>query len=157
MATIEIRRKKFLRDVERRLVRNMRDITRVLAQDARRRVSRRQPVRVSASGRLVGLRPSAPGESPKRVSDTLHRAIRHEAKVTRKEIVGRFGVFGAAEKRRPRGSSTSVGRYAAMLEFGTSRMAARPWLRPTYRKFRKQIVKRLQATSRGRAPSNRRP
>lgn len=69
--------------------------------------SRTQPI--SPGGR--GLDPSKPGEYPKRVTDEFMKGVVHEHR---------------AEIMTSRvGTNVPHGRW---LQFGTSRMAARPWL-----------------------------
>jgi HK97 gp10 family phage protein len=64
----------------------------------------------------LGRDPSRPGEPPKKVTVRLQKSIASTVGVEGKEVVLAVG--------------TNV-RYGRYLEGGTSRMAARPWLRPT--------------------------
>lgn len=84
-----------------------------------------------ASGTLRERRktPSAPGEIPHVVTATLMRAIHHTVSSTGLTglPVGRVGVMKATSKR---GQDAKALEYAAYLEFGTSRMEKRPYLRP---------------------------
>lgn len=77
---------------------------------------------------LGGGSPSAPGEPPGIVSGTLRRSISHEVEKTATGVSGRVG--------------TNV-KYALPLEFGTSRMAARPFLRPKLKENEGKIAKIL--------------
>ena len=55
---------------------------------------------------------------------------------------------GVASDIRDRGASITVGTavaYGPMLEFGTSRMAARPWLVPSFKKAKIGVEKELRA------------
>lgn len=61
-----------------------------------------------------GLDPSSPGQEPKKITGTLQRSITHRMSDDR--------------KRAFVGSTLS---YAAYLEMGTAKMAARPYLRST--------------------------
>lgn len=59
--------------------------------------------------------PSAPGEAPRKRTGTLQKSVAAEV------------------ERTPAGVTVRVGSsvpYARFLEYGTRRMAARPWLRP---------------------------
>lgn len=77
---------------------------------------------------ISGPSPSAPGEPPGVVSGTLRRSITHEVERGPSGVVGRIG--------------TNV-EYSIPLEFGTSRMSARPFMRPGLEKGKKQIAKIL--------------
>lgn len=79
-------------------------------------------------GSLGGSSPSAPGEPPGIRTGTLRRSITHEVEKTSTGIVGRVG--------------TNV-KYAPHLEFGTSKMAARPFIRPKFAENEKRIAKIL--------------
>jgi hypothetical protein len=71
---------------------------------------------------IVNRRPrSVPGSAPAPDSGTLMRSVTHDVKVftTFKTVVGRVG------------SVITNPPYPAYLEHGTSKMAARPWLRPS--------------------------
>lgn len=74
----------------------------------------------SKSGVVYGKhRSSAEGEAPATNSGDLVRSMR----------VKRFGKFGAKV-----GSFGKEAEYAFFLEFGTSKMGARPWLEPARKK-----------------------
>ncbi|OWJ68708.1 HK97-gp10 family putative phage morphogenesis protein [Inquilinus limosus] len=78
--------------------------------------------------------PSLPGESPKADTDLLHRGIGIERR-------GELEVH-----------VISTAPYARDLEYGTSRVAARPYLRPAVAKTRDKAVELLrQAVRRGLA------
>jgi len=64
----------------------------------------------------LGEAPSAPGEPPARVSGELMDSVGYEAEMTGKGAAVR--VWASAP-------------YALALEYGTRRMAARPFLRPS--------------------------
>lgn len=74
---------------------------------------------------LSGKSPSAPGDPPGVVSGKLRRSMTHEVEKTPRRITGRVG--------------TNI-EYAIPLEFGTSRMAARPFVRPNFEKNKKPIA-----------------
>lgn len=67
---------------------------------------------------------SAPGDPPKVKTGRLRASITHRLSYEDKEIVGEVG--------------TNV-EYAGWLEYGTSRMAARPFLGPALDKHEKEI------------------
>jgi len=71
---------------------------------------------------------SAPGEFPKTDTGQL--------------VASLFFRVSADKLRAFFGTKLAYGRY---LEFGTSRMAARPWLRPTLRANRDKITARVRA------------
>lgn len=77
---------------------------------------------------LSGKSPSAPGEPPGVVTGELRRSMTYEIEKTPQGVTGRVGTNKE---------------YAVPLEFGTSRMAARPFLRPCFEKNRKPIAKIL--------------
>jgi HK97 gp10 family phage protein len=90
----------------------------------------------SRSGRIyqrrgVSHRASAPGEFPKADRGGLAPTL--------------FKAVGADKLRAWFGSKLN---YAAFLEFGTSRMEARPWLRPTFKANEKSIRERIRAAVR---------
>jgi len=73
-----------------------------------------------------------PGRPPRRVTGALAASI--------------------AVRRGDGGASAAVGSgldYAAHLEFGTTRMAARPWLGPSFDSLRPQLRARLLRALRG--------
>src|SRR6202030_2830318 len=73
-----------------------------------------------------GTQPSAPGEPPRRVTGTLADNVAIE--VQDDPVVGRVGIRQNAI-------------YGVYLETGTNRgLEARPWVRVTWEKFRKQIM-----------------
>jgi len=91
---------------------------------ARQNISRAQPTRLyhhraaedgtKGTSYRVGLSPSQPGEYPKKVSGRLRLSVTYEVNdVTMEARVG-----------------TNIP-YGKMLELGTPRMLARPWLLPT--------------------------
>lgn len=92
-----------------------------------------------ASGRTykrgtVTHKASAPGQFP--MSDTGRLAANVEFEVANKSR--KVAVVG-----------TNI-QYGAFLEFGTSKMAARPWLMPSFRKASEGVAKELKAKLEGR-------
>jgi HK97 gp10 family phage protein len=78
--------------------------------------------------RTVTHQASAPGEFPKTDTGQLVSSL--------------FFRIGADKLSAFFGTKLAYGRY---LEFGTSRMRARPWLRPTYKANEVKIVDRVRA------------
>ena len=64
--------------------------------------------------------PSKPGEPPRKRTGTLQKSVAHAIRVEPDAVVARVG--------------TAV-RYGYYLEFGTRKMAARPWLRPGFKEY----------------------
>ena len=73
---------------------------------------------------LTGKSPSSPGEPPGKITGTLGRSITHEVEKKPGRIVGRVG--------------TNI-TYAVPLEFGTSKMAARPFIRPGLERNKERV------------------
>lgn len=78
---------------------------------------------------------SAPGEPPMSDTGRLARRIR---------------VVKSGNKRKPRASVGTELPYGQMLEFGTTRMAARPWLLPAFRTARFEADDVLKRTFEGK-------
>ena len=79
---------------------------------------------------LTGKSPSAPGEPPGKRTGTLGRSITHEVEKKPDRVVGRVG--------------TNI-IYAIPLEFGTSTMAARPFIRPGLERNREPVARRMMS------------
>ena len=75
---------------------------------------------------LTGKSPSAPGEPPGKRTGTLGRGITHEVEKKPDSVVGRVG--------------TNI-TYAIPLEFGTSKMAARPFMRPGLERNKERVAR----------------
>lgn len=67
---------------------------------------------------------SAPGEPPAQRLGELRQSISSQVQGEGKQVIGMVG-------------SNKI--YAPMLEFGTRKMAPRPWLRPTFEKMQKRV------------------
>lgn len=100
-------------------------------------LNRSQPTRTTASGRVIGLAPSKPGEPPKRVTSRLIQSITTAVRREGARIVGSVG---------------SNLKYARRLELGftgTDRggrkvnQAPRPFLRRSLAEKRKEILRIL--------------
>lgn len=98
--------------------RNMEAAAVTLRDDVKIKLNRGQPTRTTAGGNIIGLDPSKPGEPPKKVTSVYQNSIRHDVVRTSTEIVG---LVGTDQKRAP------------ALEFGSSRVGARPHFRPALR------------------------
>ena len=100
---------------------------------AHNRYHRSKP-RKGGVARRVGHDPSRPGEYPKKLSGTLRRNILHEA--NRAMLTARVGVARGVI-------------YGKFLEWGTSRMKARPYLMRTLiekqKTVRRIISRRMQS------------
>lgn len=80
---------------------------------------------------------SAPGESPASDSGAMVAAITQQ--ITAGGLDAEVGVFGSVP-----GKDGKPRNYPKDLEFGTSKMAARPWLLPALEKNRKQILSSVE-------------
>lgn len=106
----------YLKQVRAQMQKNMASALIHFAGAVQRKISRTQP-RKRYSGQYVsykGLDPSIAGSPPKILSAELIRSIAWE--INPDGLGGRVG---------------SGMRYATILEFGTSRMQARPFFQPT--------------------------
>lgn len=83
-------------------------------------------------GNADGSNPSDPGEYPKKVTGTLQNNITYTVKTGSEKIKGRVGI-----RKSP------ASEYALYLELGTSKMAARPFIRKTVFENRSEIRKRI--------------
>jgi len=84
--------------------------------------------------RTVVHRASAPGEAPASDTGRLVNSINSTVETAKAEAVIKAG--------------GGLVRYARMLEFGTAKMAARPFLFPTVERLRNWIVERLNKSLR---------
>jgi HK97 gp10 family phage protein len=113
----------YQRDLQRHIKSKMVNVALLLEGEAKILVSR---------GNVDGSNPSRPGEAPKVVTGTLRANISHQVLIDRGDVIGVFGVKkGLANK------------YAPALEFGSKRMEARPFLRPTLLQNRVKILNLL--------------
>lgn len=69
--------------------------------------------------------PSSPGQPPGVDTGTLRRSVQIDRSRVDSDLLARVG------------TNVEYGRY---LEYGTIKMAARPWLRPTLSKFKGKIA-----------------
>ena len=109
---------------------NMGAATLFMVSEVKKSINRPQPTRTSSTtGKRRGLNPSKPGQPPKRIEGDLENSVTAEVTRSRNKIVGRYG--------------STLTEIAIWLEFGTSRMAARPFLRPPLLKNRSELVRIL--------------
>lgn len=71
---------------------------------------------------------SAPGEAPRKRTGTLQKSVASEVSIGADELVIRVG---------------SNVPYARFLEYGTAKMAARPWLRPGMAEAKDRLARDL--------------
>ncbi len=127
--------KEFTRTFARLLARGIEIEVRNMAKDIEKSISRTQqtaPVS-KKTGRQWGRNPSAPGEPPKMVTGTLRNELDNETVVQGDEVIGRVGYR----------SGSPASKYAPALEYPTSRMDARPFLRPGLDRAQNDIRARL--------------
>lgn len=78
--------------------------------------------------------PSAPGNPPAPDTGNLRNSINYEIQKDEYTVTG---IVGTTQKNPP---------YGRFLEYGTSKMAPRPWLRPAMRKNNEFIRKSISET-----------
>lgn len=115
-------RRKIRREMERRIA----AASIVVLNHARTLISISGTGGAPGSKRSYGSNPSAPGEPP-------HKQFGHLRRSVAREVVGLVGRVG-----------TNL-RYGRYLEFGTKKMAARPWLRRALAEKRDAIRRLLTA------------
>ena len=106
------------------LVNNMEVATIFVRDEVKKKLNRGQPTSVLRSGSIIGLDPSKPGEPPKKITAQLQNSIRTKVIRRKNAIIGLIG------------TNLKKGKW---LEFGTSQMKPRPYLRPTLSENRKKI------------------
>jgi HK97 gp10 family phage protein len=130
--TLEWHQREFMAFVQQEMVRRTRNAAMFVQEQMVKSISRSQPTFRAASGRVTGLSPSAPGEPPKMVSRDLRNSIRHKVISTREGVIGIVGVF-----------DPTISKQARFLEFGTSKMAARPFMKRAVFNHTRQIFRFL--------------
>jgi hypothetical protein len=94
-----------------------------------RKLSIGQPVRRTASGRLIGLDPSRPGEPPKVLYGRLRQSVSHAQFKSGGTLHGQIGAHTV---------------YARALEMEVpGRLLPRPYLRPSLAEHEQDIVRIL--------------
>ena len=97
----------------------------LLVGHVKKKINRSQPISYGNTGRAYGKDPSRPGEPPKKVTEVLLQSI------------------AFAVETDDTGITLSVGTnvtYGKHLELGTSKMAARPYLRPSLEERFERLV-----------------
>ena len=121
---IRIHPLRLLRKSGDQLEKNMMVATIFVRDKVKKKLNRGQPTRTFQSGSIIGLDPSSPGEPPKKITAQLQNSIRT------KVIRGKDRIIGLV------GTNLKKGRW---LEFGTSKMKPRPYLRPTLSENKRKI------------------
>lgn len=106
------------------LERNMKVAVIFVRDEVKKKLNRGQPTRTLRSGSIIGLDPSSPGEPPKKITAQLMNSIRTKVIRTTRRITGLVG------------TNLKKGKW---LEYGTSKMKPRPYLRPTITENRRKI------------------
>ena len=118
--SVEWNGKRNEKEVLNLLERNMKRAVRFAEGECKKLISR---------GNVTGMNPSSAGDPPKVVTGVLRSSIDTEVSRDSLGVSGYLGVRkGAAEN------------YGFFLEFGTSKMAARPFLRPTLANNKRKIL-----------------
>jgi HK97 gp10 family phage protein len=115
--TADWRGDEFLRAMEKQLADNLEKAAVYFKGQVKDKINRSEPYTRYVGDHGIyytGQDPSAPGEEPKKITGTLQRSITHRM----------------SEDRRHAFVGSNID-YAAYLEMGTSKMAARPYLRST--------------------------
>lgn len=86
------------------------------------------------NNKTKGHNPSLPGNPPAPDTGNLRNSIRYEVYGSGTEV---YGIIGTTQKNPP---------YGTYLEYGTSKMAPRPWLRPAMLRNNDWIKKMLKQT-----------
>lgn len=86
------------------------------------------------NNKTKGHHPSLPGNPPAPDTGNLRNSIRYEVHGSGTEV---YGIIGTTQKNPP---------YGTYLEYGTSKMAPRPWLRPAMLRNNDWIKKMLKQT-----------
>ncbi|KKK61805.1 hypothetical protein LCGC14_3010660 [marine sediment metagenome] len=121
---IKIHPLRLLRKSGDQLEKNMMVATIFVRDKVKKKLNRGQPTRTFQSGSIIGLDPSSPGEPPKKITAQLQNSIRTKVIRRPRAIIGLVG------------TNLKKGRW---LEFGTSKMKPRPYLRPTLSENRRKI------------------
>jgi HK97 gp10 family phage protein len=116
---IDFDERKIISHYEQGVYGNALNAGRIVLQEARRLIDRKAPL------------PSRPWESPRSVTGRLVRSL----KVTAKKRRGKVKVDIGADGR--------IAKYALYLEYGTSQMASRPFLRRAMWNKRKEILREV--------------
>lgn len=103
-------------------------------QESMAKTSRNMERSYYTNNKNIAHHPSLPGNPPAPDTGNLRNSIRWEVSSEKEIVTGRVG---STQKEPP---------YGAYLEFGTSVIAPRPWLRPAMRKNENFIKKNVSST-----------
>ncbi len=120
----KLRPKRVMAAVGDEIERNMKVATIFVRDEVKKKLNRGQPTRTLRSGSIIGLDPSKPGEPPKKITAQLMNSIRTKVIRASERITGLVG------------TNLKKGKW---LEYGTSKMKPRPYLRPTIAENRRKI------------------
>ena len=85
---------------------------------------------------------SAPGEAPAQATGELREHVSTSVETKATNVLGKVGIPESAKNKI---TGLSIGDYAICLEYGTTNMAARPWLLPSFNKVKGQVKSILGA------------
>ena len=103
-------------------------------QESMAKTSRNMERSYYTNNKNIAHHPSLPGNPPAPDTGNLRNSIRWEVSSEKEIVTGRVG---STQKEPP---------YGAYLEFGTSVIAPRPWLRPAMRNNENFIKKNVSST-----------
>ncbi len=121
--------KTFEKDLDKEIRQRLVNVGAFLEADIKKSLSR---------GNKDGKSPSKPGEPPKTVTGALLNSVGFE--MDKKMPKVKIGIRKGLTTTKSTGAPQDADSYARMLEFGTRKMAPRPYLRPALKKNRKNIL-----------------
>jgi hypothetical protein len=126
-------KKNILDTVERRMLAAVLIIEEAIVE----KVNKGQPIRQTASGTIVGLAPSAPGDPPKVLTGRLKQSWGHDVIRRKASVVGRVGTDVVYDPRLELGfvGTDSLGR--------NYNQAPRPHVRPAFEETKRKAAKAL--------------
>lgn len=111
-------------DAQRELVKRLHRAGLHYVSEARQALNQAQPYQRTRGGKgMKGLNPSLPGRLPKKLRGELQRSMAYEVKPAEPSLY----------------LGTSLAGHPAWLQFGTARMAPRPWLTLIWARVRQQV------------------
>ncbi len=99
----------------------------------------------SRRGKTSFHRPSAPGFPPNVDTGVLRASISHKVNIKGGSVNAFVGSDIDKIRSNPKSEAGTDVEYGFYLEVGTTKMEARPWLRPTLRASEKDILRILRA------------
>ncbi len=112
-------------------------------KDEKKRVPRKRNKPIGEKKKKIHM-PSAPGEPPALDTGTLRASIFAKVETFQDEVIGKVGPD--IDKILIRAEAGTDVEYGYYLELGTSKMAARPYLRPGLAKSAGQIMRIFKAS-----------